>query len=341
MTSRVIQTLIEPSVVTIPLLRTDIPPSSRVATTVKSLASTTVASATVTMTATDSSASLPTSITIPPLPSNFDSPLATGRDATPTIAILTLIAVIIFALILLSALSYFIFLRFRGKCPKCPRYEDELNKWKNGDLKQIKAEMIQERMRVWDLEKGGMDLQAQMYKDRMRKQSLACLEGTLDGRTLEGRTDSLWSGGSVIHENEKEEVDEYFQVDAKLQGPVPAHLAAAAALVGGDADATLVNPEFPKTHSAYLRDIVAPREAEAKRLLQEGEEQAINRHLNIASDPTQRESVQQRAMIKAKEMITEREGKKGESKKQQMPALRKGSESRFKERFSLETNHDL
>ncbi|KAF2621892.1 hypothetical protein BU25DRAFT_463329 [Macroventuria anomochaeta] len=287
--------------------------------------------ATATVTATDSPASLLTSAAIPPLPTNFDSARANGKDATSTVAVVTLLAVIIFSLILLVALSYFIFLHFCSKCPNCPRYEDELKKWKCGDLKPIMPSMVQERMRAWDLERGGMDLQVKMYKDRV--QSLVCLEG---------RADSLWSEDTGDNEKasdyEKEEAKEYFQADAKLQEPAPTHLTAAVeaiALVYKDPDVTLVNP---KTCSAHLRDVIAPREAEAKRSLQEAQEQAFAPQCNRASDSTNRESVQHRALGKVNDLIVEREAKKEEADKQRMPAPRQIAQSRFKQHFSVETN---
>lgn len=251
--------------------------------------------------------------------------------------------VLICALILLVALLYFVFLRFRGKCPNCPDYENEIKKWKNGDLKVIHPKMVQQRMRAMDLEKGTSDPQAQTHQADMRMQSLACLGGQmLSERSSVGRVDSVWSKESVERDTEDREAVESPQANTVSPARIPAHVVAAVARLDEDAEATLVNPEyaeFPKTHSAYLKNVIAPREAQAKRSLQEAEEQALSRHLDIASDPSNRESVQQRAMDRVKEIILAREVKDNADELQHLPAPRIGGASRFKERFSLDTNH--
>ncbi|KAF3041967.1 hypothetical protein E8E12_009186 [Didymella heteroderae] len=143
---------------------------------------------------TDAPALFQTPTGIPTLPSAFDSPLATGQVHTPAVAIVTLVAVIICALVLLVALCCFIFLRIRGTCPQCPQYEDELSKWKNGSLKPITPAMVYSRPHNRDLEKAlgvfeenvlnsfdeqvsPFDEQAKQFKARMHAKSLASLEG--------------------------------------------------------------------------------------------------------------------------------------------------------------------
>lgn len=193
-----------------------------------------------------------------------------------------------------------------------------------------------------------MDLQAKMYKDRMK--SLACLEG---------RSEASWSGRTF--DSGSEAVKEYYNVNVEVQQPAATYASAARRDSGcrfgssgimadarrytKDAEMTLVNDTgHPATHSAYLRDVAAPREAEAKRLLQEVEEQALTRLLNTASDPKNRESVQQRAKVKVNEIIEAREAKTSEHREERtveptagrMPAPRRDNKSRFNERFSLE-----
>ncbi|KAJ8112423.1 hypothetical protein OPT61_g5203 [Boeremia exigua] len=277
-----------------PLFRTDIPPIPHVSATLKTIASITTAPA-MEATATDSPAFLSISAIIPPLPSNFTSPLATGKVPTPAIAIVALIAAIVCALILLLALLYFILLRFRGKCPNCSGYEDGIKKWKNGELKVITSQMVQERMRAWDLEKDETDLQAQTY--------------------------SLWTEDSDNNDKGKEETVETPIAETKPPDPPKR------AYTEGNTGATLAVPDFPRTHSAYLRDVVAPREAEVKRSMREAEEHAISRHLQTASDPSKRQSVQQRAVDKVNEIIVERAARKETGKK---PV----SQSRLKEHLS-------
>ncbi|KAL1651711.1 hypothetical protein SLS61_005374 [Didymella pomorum] len=135
---------------------------------------------TATATTTDFPALLQTSTGIPPLPSTLDSPLATYKEHTPIVAILTLAMVII--------------LRFRGKCPQYLHYEDELTKRKNGSLKPITREMVYNRPHNCDLEKG-VDIyeknglspfdehaspvadEGKQFNSLQRAQSLADLEG--------------------------------------------------------------------------------------------------------------------------------------------------------------------
>lgn len=327
MTSHVIRTLIEPSIVSKPLFRTDIPAASKTISTFTSLVRITATSTPLTTTVTDTQTPLPTTATVSAISSASATPMAPSAQPTPTIAALTLAAVIVFALLLLFALLFFISLRIRGKCPNCPCYEDELKKWKNGELKVVTPETVQKRMRAWDLEKGPMEVQAKMYRDRMRMQSLASLEG-MSEKTL-----------SVGEESIKDGRDSTNRFSSYITD-------AAAQPREGDDEATLVHAPFPKTHSMYLEQVVAPREAESKRSLRETEEQIVKRYLDIASDPANRESIQQRAVIRANDYVTEwgqkgREEKEAKEKKEkekdavkhEVLAPREAGQSRFKERF--------
>ncbi|XPT01242.1 hypothetical protein M3J09_010382 [Ascochyta lentis] len=277
------------------------------------------------------------------IPADIASPLANGRDGTPPLAILTLVAVIICGLILLFALGYFVILRCRGKCPHCPCYEDEVKKWRRGELKQVTPGMVQRRMRAWDLEKGSGELEAQEKVVQDRGQSLAFLEGRVEKSVQgEGKEDS--------------------RTGAEIEKPQPVHLSdlrhdsgyhvAAARRYSGGSEKTqvaAVDTGHPATYSAYLRDVVAPRDAETKRSLQEAEDQAFARLADRIQNPNNRDSVLQQATDELKQRIAAREEKEKEEQKEQglkdamqrMPPPRKGSQSRFVERFSLETNHDL
>lgn len=248
-------------------------------------------------------------------------------------------------------------MRIRGKCPTCMDYEQQLQKYQRGELQPITPAMVQERMtmssfrermRAWDLEKGGMDLQVKMHKDRM--QSLVRLEGrtlskqafygrtaeerTLDGRTLSGRADSVWSKDGTA-EN---------KAIVKLQEPAAAHLSAAATNLNEDLEATLVFPDmiindfaWTKTHSAYLKDVVTPREAEAQRSLREAEDRRLVRLMTTVSDQNIRDSVQERAQNEVKEMLDGREKK---VKQAEMLTPKQGRETRFHEHFSTSTIND-
>jgi hypothetical protein len=80
-------------------------------------------------------------------------------------------------------------------------------------------------------------------------------------------------------------------------------------------------------------------------LRREGQDQVIARNIDIVSDPSKRESVRGRAKDRANELILERVGEekenenenKGGTRKHSMPAARVEGQSRFKERFSLDT----
>lgn len=323
MSSRVVPTSTEPTVVTVPAIRTVVYSISGTATT--SAITTTVA---------DVPTSVPTSTGVPRLPIESVAPVTMGNNSAPTITVIVLVAVVICALILLFALLYFIILRFQGKCQNCPGLENEIKKWKNGELKVITSDMLQERTRAWDLEKGAMDLQAQMYQDQMRMQTLAHLEGQV--HHAQSSFDSLGSEDTIAACNKEQEVVKDFRVEDEPQKPIPTNVVAPVVQFDADFESTLVNDDFPKTYSMYMDKIVRPRQAAAKRLLDEalseGKEHAIDRHLDIASDPANRESVQKRAVNKANELIAERAAKKT------IPAPRKDGESRFKEHLSWATD---
>ena len=218
----------------------------------------------------------------------------------------------------------------------------------------MSSSLLRERMRAWDLEKGRMNLQVKMYEDRMR--SLACLEGqtidkgqqvdgqTLERWTLDGRADSVWFEDGTI--DDKEEGCKYFRSGARLNVPPAAHFAVTAAQPGDEegvliAGTVIVNDfAHPKSHSAYLNDVVAPREAEAKRLLREAEDQRLERLLGQVSNQNNRDSVQERAQREIKEILDEREEKEKEGKEKHMLAPKQGRGTRFKEHFSWSTNNN-
>lgn len=85
----------------------------------------------------------PSTTAIPLLPSGFASPQS--KPWSDHIASLSIAAVVLFALILLSFLAYAIYMRFRGKCPACENNEAKLKKWETGELKLITKKMVQSR----------------------------------------------------------------------------------------------------------------------------------------------------------------------------------------------------
>jgi hypothetical protein len=355
---------LEPSIVTVPLFRTDIyTHSTRVGSTSTTIATKTtavVASSTAMAAATDSPALLQTPTGIPPLPSAFDSPLATGQVHTPTVAVVTLVAVIVCALILLIALCYSVFLCFRGKCSQCPQYEDELKKYKEGTLKHITSAMVQKRPHNCDLEKGlsPFDEQAEQYKLRMHAESLDALEGRVSGQTQEHRTvgdralqhlrtsqlraatgqrDSGYSSDFATFDKNHEPKDfekkseqlkvQAFRIDVQepvaVHSPLPVGHNAKATPV---ADPALRNPNFKGTFEEYERDILAHRERERKA-------QSIAGWLDIANDPSTPEPKALRAMVQASAKMATIDSDEAQTKKL-IVTPRQPRHSRFKERFS-------
>jgi hypothetical protein len=263
---------------------------------------------------------------------------------------------VLFATSFLGALLYFIVLRLRGRCTNCISLEDELDKWKTGELKPITREMVAERMRKWEEENavegtGAMDEQANLYRERMRMQSLSMLEGrdeqgSVRGSLVESETTAV---EPVEYDEDAKFIASSFgslasspQLSLKDLRPVVEETDRQVA----DEDTATSNPDsFPNTYSAYLEHVVAPREAEAVRLRREGQDQLIERNLDIASDASKRESTRERALARANEYILERveeekeekeaENKKGTQIARPMPAARVDGQSRFKERFSF------
>lgn len=306
---------------------------------------------------TDPPTGLHTATDIPPLPSAFDAPLATGEVHTPAVAIIILVAVIILALVLLVALGYFILLRLWGKCPHCPEYEDELKKYKDGTLKYIDPSMVQLRPHNCDLEKGSspFDGQAEQYKIRMRGASLANLEGRhlnqvekketagdqasrhlrdSQIQAAKGKRDSGWSSDfsnneeSTNFEKEREQFKEHtLWID--VPEPAPAHLPAPVVddqehLVNNPA---LRNPNFNGTYEEYERDILGEREKERKL-------KSIAGWMEIVNDPNTPEAKAVRAMATASTKMAEMESNVAR-KYETTVAPREAGRSRFRERFSL------
>lgn len=257
----------------------------------------------------------------------------------------------------LCAILYFIVQRVRGKCTNCIPLEDELQKWKTGELKPITRDMVDARMRKWDEENavegtGAMDVQASLYRNRMRMESLGMLEGR-EGSVQDSVGESEKTIAVEEDDGDKESAASSFRPESNLKDLRPLVKAIDRKLGDGGTDASK-HESFPKTYSRYLEEIVEPREAEAARLRREGQDQTIERNIDIASDPSKRESARERALGKANDLIeerTEEEKEKKEKEKKEkekedeskkvtrkhpMPAPRVDGKSRFKERFSLE-----
>ncbi|KAH7371160.1 hypothetical protein BKA66DRAFT_573112 [Pyrenochaeta sp. MPI-SDFR-AT-0127] len=93
-----------------------------------------------------SPSSMPTLYTsLPPLPSQFATPIKPKAKFNDTFAIIVLVAVIILGLVLFGMIGYMIYLRQKGQCPKCKSMEEQLAKWERGDLKRITKDMIRKR----------------------------------------------------------------------------------------------------------------------------------------------------------------------------------------------------
>jgi hypothetical protein len=374
--ARNIMASLEPIVITYPLFRTDIyTATTRAGSTLTTLAAKVVPTPTMTTAATDFPALLQTSTGIPPLPLAFDSPLATGKDHTPAVAIITLVMVIISALFLFVAFCYFIFLRFRGKCPQCPQYEDELKKWKNGSLKPITREMVYNRPHNCDLEKGvdvfdekdpfddqvsPSDAQAKQYKALQRAQSLASLEGRASDRVQENKTigdralrhlrnsqlraakvqrDSGWSSNvATIHEDEEPK-------DLKKEKPELKRTALEFA-VEEPVPAHLPRPTA-RDESTLVNDPALPEpnfkgtyEEYERDVLAERRRQKVALSIagwyDVANDPNASEARQQRALAMASAKMAEIDKHEAQTKGT-TAAPRDRGQSRFQERFSLAT----
>lgn len=359
------------TVVTYPLFRTDnytLPTrAGSTLTTMATSATATVPTSTMATAATGSPASLRTSTGIPPLPAAFDSPLATGKNHTPAVAIATLVMVIISALFLFVAFCYFVFLRFRGKCPQCPQYENELNKWKNGSLKRITREMVYNRPHNRDPEKGfdvfdekginpfddhvsPFDDQAKQYKAVERAKSLASLEGRGPGQTQEKETvgdralrhlrnsqlraakvqrDSGWSSNvATIHENEQ--LKDFGEEKEEAKQNAQGYSVPAA-----DEEVPLVNdpalrePSFSGTYEEYERDVIAERRRQKVA-------QSIAGWYDVANDPNASEAKKVRALAMASAKMAEMD-KVERRTNDTTAAHREHGQSRFQERFSLAT----
>ncbi|KAF1838964.1 hypothetical protein BDW02DRAFT_620259 [Decorospora gaudefroyi] len=88
---------------------------------------------------------MPTSsATIPPPPSSV--PLAGSKYRFDhRFAYVILAAVIVLAILLISMITYLIYLRCQGKCVKCRDMQQQLDKWKSGDLKRITKANVKKR----------------------------------------------------------------------------------------------------------------------------------------------------------------------------------------------------
>lgn len=132
----------------------------------------------------------------------------------------------------------------------------------------------------WGDGETGLEVQAHLYRERMRQMSLAELEGrvgsgsTLAVSVVDGE-EEMDKGKEMEMEMEKdEEVDAVQAQVQKSQHGISAfhrvpsnRLEKVAERLGADEEATLVAEEFPKTHSMYLEKVVAAREEEKLRSL--------------------------------------------------------------------------
>lgn len=94
---------------------------------------------------------LPSSLESFPLPSATSNPTALPELFGPkqkfndTFAYVVLSILIILAVSLLGMIGYLIYLRCKGKCPKCNNMENQLRKWESGELKRITPYMVRQR----------------------------------------------------------------------------------------------------------------------------------------------------------------------------------------------------
>ncbi|OAL07052.1 hypothetical protein IQ06DRAFT_355100 [Phaeosphaeriaceae sp. SRC1lsM3a] len=84
---------------------------------------------------------------LPFLPSGWSAPAqpAEHKRWNDSLAKLSLAAIIIMAIVLLTFVAYAIYQRFRGKCHRCTINEDKLRKWESGELKRITKDMVKAR----------------------------------------------------------------------------------------------------------------------------------------------------------------------------------------------------
>ena len=223
--------------------------------------------------------------------------------------------------------------------------------WMTGQLKPITRGMVDARMRKWDEENavggtGAMDLQAALYRERMRMQSLAMLEGQDEQGSVKGSLGGSEKTIAVEYDDDAKTITSSFRSLASSSQSSLKDLRPLVEETGREltdsGTATPKHDSFPKTFSEYMEHVIAPREAEAARLRREGQDQLIEHNFDIASDPSKRASVQEKALARANEYMLERveEVKENENKKETqiarpMPAARADGQSRFKERFSL------
>ncbi|KAF1912735.1 hypothetical protein BDU57DRAFT_597280 [Ampelomyces quisqualis] len=90
---------------------------------------------------------IPTMTGISTLQSGFATPITSSeiKPWSDQMASLSLAAVILMVWLLISLLMYALYQRFRGKCHNCARSEQELEKWRKGDLKVITKDMVKSR----------------------------------------------------------------------------------------------------------------------------------------------------------------------------------------------------
>lgn len=86
---------------------------------------------------------------MPSLPTEFAAPSTAPRTKSNSwndrFTILIIIGVILLFVLLITFLSYAIYLRCKGDCLKCKRNREKLEKWERGELKVITKEMVKAR----------------------------------------------------------------------------------------------------------------------------------------------------------------------------------------------------
>lgn len=141
-------------------------------------------------------------------------------------ASLSLAAIILVVLLLLSLMVYAIYQRIRGKCHKCQDNERQIEKYKNGELKRVSPDMVKSRglaqtpsnwtpadrdielgnlneppipakVSIWDRAKGAFKLKAHDKNNQVRS-SAPNEEHNIDGCPIYAETDAVFTHRSSL-----------------------------------------------------------------------------------------------------------------------------------------------
>lgn len=125
-------------------------------------------------------------LTVPPGPRN---PL---DDALPGLFIATMVLFVLIAVFFIARACYF---RRKGKCndPTCKREHDELQKWKDGDLKIITKNMVKKRESINSM------VSVQSYNQEVDLEKQDNNQGDNQGFWWKGKT--IFTGKSMTLEN--------------------------------------------------------------------------------------------------------------------------------------------